>query len=55
VTAVTTLEPDPEPGRPAPELPDTMPGGDPDVTPPEPDTLPEEPDVDVPDPDPERI
>lgn len=52
---MTTFDPDPEPGRPAPELPDTMPGGDPDVTPPEPDTLPEEPDVDVPDPEPERI
>jgi hypothetical protein len=53
--AMTTYPPDPEPGRPEPELPDTMPGDDPDAEPPEPDTLPEDPDLDVPDPEPERI
>jgi hypothetical protein len=53
--AMTTYPPDPEPGKPEPELPDTMPGDDPDAEPPEPDTLPEDPDLDVPDPEPERI
>ncbi len=52
---MTTLDPDPAPERPEPELPDTMPGEDPGAPPPEPGTLPEEPDLDLPEPEPERI
>jgi hypothetical protein len=37
-------------GEPKPEQPDTLPGEEPGMTPPEPETLPEEPDVTVPEP-----
>ncbi|HET9215273.1 MAG TPA: hypothetical protein VFN93_11020 [Gaiellaceae bacterium] len=52
---MTTLDPDPDPERPDPEVPDMPPGEDPGVTPPEPGTLPEEPDIDLPEHEPERI